>query len=390
MSNLGYISKFYPQEIAHHPDFTAAGISFNVISTSTDSIIQETGVVLNAATSEPKSDYTYTSVSVSYSSSSSNSYDHICFQTDLQSFSISENNEVVLNPDLPCSSSSYPIAYSIGSYSGGSISSFVTVNSSSGVMKVSSPNITDTTTYLFSINSNITGISNFVQKPISLIVNKWTVNHCKQWNSTDITYWNVWKSDYISDSGVWYYNRPSSTAQGISITTQAILGTAAILTFASGFVNASSISGFWSMVNQLQLFFLLLITGSFVPKDIETVITGVDFDLYPLNYLRIGTIGFIESFNNYFNFDLTDSRLKAMGITSDSWIINTYSFFVSLFYLFLIHWMLLLIMKILWWLKDNNKWIWIICIFNKIVSKLLIILTFGYYNKMFYIVPPLI
>ena len=387
MSNLGYISKFYPQEITHHPDFTAAGISFNVISTSTDSIIQETGVALNTATSESKSDYTYTYVSVSYSSSSSNSFDHIYFQTDLQSFSISENSEAELNPDLPCFSSSHTIAYSIGSYSGGSIPSFVTVNSSSGVMKVSSPNITDTTTYSFSINSNITGISNLVQKPISLIVNKWTVNQCKQWKSTDITYWDVWKSDYISDSGVWYYNKPSSTAQGISIATQVILGTAAILTFASGFINASSISGFWSMVNQLQLFFLLLITGSFVPKDIETVITGVDFDLYPLNYLRIGTIGFIESFNNYFNFDLTDSRLKAMRITSDSWIVNTYSFFVSLFYLFLIHWMLLLIMKILWWLKDNNKWIWIFCIFNKIVSKLLIILTFGYYNKMFYIIP---
>ena len=51
------------------------------------------------------------------------------------------------------------------------------------------------------------------------------------------------------------------------------------MTAIASLMNTASLASFWMTKNQLQAFFLLLLTGAFIPNDIQAVIQESDFTL---------------------------------------------------------------------------------------------------------------
>ena len=86
----------------------------------------------------------------------------------------------------------------------------------------------------------------------------------------------------------------------------------------------------WSVINQKQILFLLFLTGAFIPKDIEIIITGLTICLNPFSYLQLKFSDNYSFVSNYFDFGLENDNLENLGIKSDSTIVNMTSFILSL------------------------------------------------------------
>ena len=132
------------------------------------------------------------------SSSSSDAY----LQIATQSFSVSESTTSTQTPNLSCSfSGSTSITFSLSSYNGGVVPSFVSIDSATGVLSISAPSVSSSTTYSFNIDSTISGMSGPVQKIINLTVNKCTPSNCQVCTVTDSTICTTCNSGYNLSSG---------------------------------------------------------------------------------------------------------------------------------------------------------------------------------------------
>ena len=116
------------------------------------------------------SSQTITAISVGFVVISDYTSD-VYFRTQDQSISTLENNYVQITLDLTCSSSgSTPISYSLVEYNGNSIPSWASIDSSSGVLTLNTPDVSSDTEYSLSVGSSISGASTPVLKHIKLSV----------------------------------------------------------------------------------------------------------------------------------------------------------------------------------------------------------------------------
>ena len=334
------------------------------LTSGTDDITSETGLTIASATTLAMTSPSYSTMAVTYNQVS---YIEVYYQTSDQSLSLIENNNLIVTPDLTCSPSGVTsIAYSLGSYNGATVPSWVSINSSSGQLTVTAPYVDSDTEYDFYINSSITGVSTVYQKIIKLTVKNWKVTMWLKCKSTDVNIWELYQV--------------SAQAQALVATSQSIVGATSGITAASSMMNSSSLTSLWSMINQVQMFFMLLLTRSFIPHEIEVTITGQGFAINPSDYIPFKSIGSSERYIDKFKFDLSNSQLETFGIESDSTLFNFYSTIISLLAGAAIHIFLYIFSKIVLKLRPN-KWSWFVKILKWIVVKVLNIMTFGFYIR---------
>ena len=369
-------SWFYIDE---HPALTTSNFEMNALASGTDEIVDDSGIAISSSPSVDVTFATYTNQSIEYSKISSYISD-VRYQLETQSLSISENNQEKLILNLSCSSSgSTKISYSIASYNGVDIPSFVSVDSSTGILNIEAPSVSSSTEYSFYINSSISGATNYIQKIVKLTVNKWTSSNCQKWKSNDSSIWSVWDSEYVLSSGL--CSAASQTSKSLTTTTQVLYGTTVGAVLFLSFLNASSVASLWSMINQAQIFFLLLLTGAYIPADIKLIIIGMKIWLNPYYYFQSSKGDSSNIVENYFNFGLEDVRLESLGIKSDSTAVNIYSFIISILVIMSIHLWLLLI-QCWWkkWCKEENQ-SWALKVTKWTLSKLSLLFEFALYIR---------
>ena len=191
-----------------------------------------------------------------------------------------------------------------------------------------------------------------------------------------------WNSGYQLSSGSWSYIEATYVAKSLSITTTSATATATAMGTAASIFNFASAVSLWSMINQMQLFFFLLMTGQYIPKDVETVIVGNKFCLYPFDYFQFKSITFTNYITEYFDFATSDTTLNLAGISSGSSIVNVYSLAITLAIFVVHHIVVSILIKIqtLHWAKFQDK---IAFRFIKwITTKLFVYLSFGFYLRL--------
>ena len=146
-------------------------------------------------------------------------------------------------------------------------------------------------------------------------------------------------------------------------------------------LNVSSGSSVWSMINQAQLYFLLLLTRAYIPDDVKLVITGLKFALNPFFYFSLNTMSAYNSAINNFNFELSNYSLSYVGVNSDSSVYNTAPFFVFMLIAITLHLFVIIFRRL--FEKCSTDWAsnWFIKTLKWITEKLYRILTFGYYIR---------
>ena len=412
-----YITLFPPGGMATHPDFTSASISMIVSNIAQYQIIAESGVTIQAPSSMTITSASYTNQTVTYVSGASYTSD-VYFQTNNQSYTVIETYNQIETPDLTCSSSgSSTITYSIGDYAGVTAPTWVSVNSVTGVLSISAPSVAADTVVSFYINSNISGVSSLIQKIIQVTVLDWAIANWLNCSSTSSTTWDTWISGYnlnnnqciaqnttpiptpspvptpvpiptpaqsttsSNSSSISSSNDPSSTAKGVSITSQSVIGSTAVVVVALSVMNASSISSFWSMVNQVQLLFLLLLTRAFIPVDVEKVITGMKIALNLFQYLPFNKITIFDSLIENLDFNLSNQRYGSWNIESDSTGYNIYPLIWTTLIVFMFHIFIWILLKLMPSANSQSWFSSILRIWKRFQHRILLFLTFGYYIR---------
>ena len=349
----GYTTKFVPQSISLNSYFSSAPWSMTALSSGTDDIISQSGITIAAADASftPVSTVTYTNQSVTYYSIS-NTISDVYFQVNTQTFSVCESTSSTQTPNLPCSfTGSTSITYSLSSYKGSIVPSFVSINSTTGILTITAPCVTSSTDYTFSILSAVLGFTDPAQTIIKLSVKNCTAGSC---SSSEVA------------------NLLSAIIQGAIIATT-------LLSFVLSLANLSSLASLWSAINQMQILFLIFLTGAFIPKDIEAIITGLTICLNPFSNLQLnGDYNFVS---NLFDFGLEDSKLEKLGIQSDSTIVNITSFIYSLLIIWFLHLLIAMTQKLL--PKESNSDCLNITLsaIHLILQKLMVFFTFALYIR---------
>ena len=165
----------------------------------------------------------------------------VYYLTDSQSLSVIEKTSTQVLPDLSCSLSiSTSIVFSLGGDNNMDVPSWISIDTNTGLLTIASPEVDKDTNYSFNVNAVITGVSQQIKKSIKLIVKDWST-----WGSKE--------------------------AMGLTISIQSIVWVIIIVSVITSMLNVASISSLWSLINQVQLFFFLLITRAYIPDDVKFV-----------------------------------------------------------------------------------------------------------------------
>ena len=198
-------------------------------------------------------------------------------------------------------------------------------------------------------------------------------------SSSNVSIWSTWNSGYTLKSGSWII--ASDTSQALRITIISTLGASLWIVAVVSFFNPASTTSLWSMINQAQMFLLLLLTRAFIPLDVQNVILGVKFTMNIAPYFDFYKIRFIRSISEEFDFKLSNQSLELLGIKSDSSIFNIYPVIILALLIIPIHLLILLLYKLMPTEAPEGRWKFVKRISIKFINKLFIILTFGWHIR---------
>ena len=122
------------------------------------------------------------------------------FQVTPTSFSVIENN-MYTDKSLSLYWNTTTVTYKIGNYYPAEIASWISINSTTGILSISSPEVSDDKKYTFSLYSSVTGFVNPSVKNISLTVENCISQNCNKWLSTSKSTWEVCNVKYLLKSG---------------------------------------------------------------------------------------------------------------------------------------------------------------------------------------------
>ena len=405
-----------PQSIEFHPDFIAGTWTMDVITTGTDDVLTESGATIQAETTEPVVSASKSNVTKTYTLVSSTSSD-VSYQASDQLYTIPKITTTQETPDLPCSvSGSTGITFSIADYNGVTAPTWVTIDSSVGTLSITTPLLSSDTVFSFYINSLVSGLTGPVQKLIQITVQTWAVSNCVTWSDSSVSIWIAWNSGYNLTSGAWVaIIPPSSTSAGsskssssstgsskssssipaidivpelktsgesASATTQSVIWVVVFASSISSFTNASSMASLWAMVNQVQLFFMLLLTNAFIPESIKITITGQTFELNPFE-----SISFIDSSKykrliDKFNYNVNNPMLNSFNVESASTFYNWFSFLVILVLIAILHIFVYIAQKKILACREPWRWGILFKFLRFVIIRIFEVLTFGYYIRL--------
>ena len=210
----------------------------NVLPSGSYDVVTETGMPSLVSLTPTISIVSFINVTYSFVQNYDTNVDYI---TDNQSLSVVEKTKTQVLPDLSCSlSSSTSIVFSLGSDNNMDVPSWISIDTNTGLLTIASPEVNKDTSYSFNVNAVITGVSQQIKKSIKLIVKDWST-----WGSKE--------------------------AMELTISIQSIIWVIIIVSVITCMLNVASISSLWSLINQVQLFFLLLITRAYIPDDVKLV-----------------------------------------------------------------------------------------------------------------------
>ena len=302
------------------------------------------------------------------------------FHVTLTSFSVIENNTYT-DKNLSISWNTTTVTYKIGNYSE-EIASWISINSTTGVLNISSPEVLDDKNYTFSLYSSVTGFVNPSVKNILLTVQNCISQNCNKWLNTSNSIWEVCNVKYILKSGnCELIEVPSAASEVWSFVSLSTTGASFGLVAIMGIINTASIATLWSMINQIQLYFLLLLTRADIPIDVKYVISGKSFAINLSQMLNIQNMNLFKSIIDVFDFIIDDPSLNSMNINTDSTFYNLSPMIIIVFPVMLFHFAVVILKRLFLNIKGKRKIKYLVSGIKWVLDKLFILLTFSWYIR---------
>ena len=161
------------------------------------------------------------------------------------------------------------------------------------------------------------------------------------------------------------------------------VGSAGFIIIAAHLVGISSLSNLWSMINQQQIMFYLILTNIYFSDDILKVIIGSKYAFDIFEQIPIKRIHWSNIILNEFDSTQVNEGLNKIGVESGSSLVNLYSTLSFLAVTILFHFCIKFLHK---WFNNSDQNQDKGC-FSKSVDKILEVslkfLTYGYYIRLF-------
>lgn len=137
------------------------------------------------------------------------------------------------------------------------------------------------------------------------------------------------------------------------------------------------------MVNQLQLFFLLLLTKAFIPAAVQTAIGGSNSAMVnPFEFIPFLDSKKYGQFFEKFNYALNNAALKPFKIKSFSTIYNSFSVVLGVVYVIVFHVLLFGARKLTARCSVDGRCGKLVKIAKTAIGKVFDIMTFGLYVRL--------
>ena len=274
----------------------------------------------------------------------------IVYKLDTQALSSQWCSSKTIEADLTNSiSGSTPISYSISNYLTAA-PSWILIASSSGKLTINAPLNSVGKEYDFYVVSSVSGDSGSTKKLIKLTITSFQLN-------------------------------PSNEANIMITIVQILLIVVVVVSAISASLESSTFASMWSLINQVQIFFLLLLTRAYIPDDPKAAIEGFKLLLNFPDIIPFERIEIIKTNINKFNFQLSEFMFESNGMDSDSTLYNTSSFILSLFMAVFLYLWLIAFNKWILKISNSRRWGILIKIAKWLISKTLRILVFTYFIR---------
>jgi hypothetical protein len=125
------------------------------------------------------------------------------------------------------------------------------------------------------------------------------------------------------------YSEVSISVQKMATATKTIIGIGVLLALAISILNLSSPMAIWAIINQFQLFTLLLLTKTNLPADVRGYITDELFVTFSFDFLQIGKL--------YSGEDQSNDVLEEIGINSHSTLHNNINLIFVILVIAVVH-----------------------------------------------------
>ena len=136
---------------------------------------------------------------------------------------------------------------------------------------------------------------------------------------------------------------------------------------------------FCKVITKKIIFFLLLLSGAYIPIDIQRIITGSEFASNIYGYVPVHRLGVYSAIIEGFELEESSSIMNSIGINYISTIVNTFFILFFLILAILLHLCIFVLRLILSKCNCRNSWLcrWI----NKLIDKVFNLITFDYYIR---------
>ena len=214
----------------------------------------------------------------------------------------------------------------------------------------------------------------------SLSLGAWTLIPTNTQSSTSSTTTTTTQS--TSTAAINLVSQLNTAADVDQTTTTTSMAVSAAFLVASNAVSSSSVSSIWLMINQIQIFFLLLLTRAFLPDSVKQVITGPSVLLNPFEFISfLNPENYGSSLKNV-GFDLNNSLLKSLKLKSQSTITNLFASIMGIIYLVVFHFLVFALRKSINWWRTDRRWSAILKILKYMTEKLFELFTYGLYIRL--------
>lgn len=224
--------------------------------------------------------------------------------------------------NLTCTIGTASLTYTISQYDAYTIPSWISIDSSTGVLSGTSPTPASAKTFKFYVDSAWTDSPappGTVQKVVTVNVEAYVEPETE--------------TEEIPDK--------RSSSDAAALFAQIAVGIIAVLSLVNFFVARCPFIPLWSIFEQLQFIIVILLIDSFTPKDIDHYLKHTRFALFNFTFLPIRDIpGIDDAFVTWMNDDQPRMKLETIEFDYRSTFVNNLSLIFVFLVLLIVHMLL--------------------------------------------------
>jgi hypothetical protein len=250
---------------------------------------------------------------------------------------------------------------------------WVSIDNATGVVTADTSKAVVGIIYSFGIDVAVSVATNWTQtKMVRVKVLGWVnpaglTKNCIDWANLYAPRCAAWAYGYeLSASRTWDQAKPSDSAKAAQATSQAQGGAGVLIGGIIAILNLSSPLSIWLIANQMQLLMLILLTGAYFPPSVVKLLTEGSYLSFSVNLIPIGSLPAVKVVPKLMGFKQDNEYLYKMGIKNGSSLATNLMFFVSLFWVIVLHWIFWCVPKWKQRLVESKKRKWLRLTMKKI------------------------